>query len=166
MYPFAGWAALTSVERSSRLDQIADPIADDRHHVTVLDDVVLIAETTVPGDDDGAGLAGHDRHRGHGQIDEAVERRDLALDASAAFDVDDGKLPRVEHVAGDHDIGSSEEREDVAVGVRGGLVQHLDRLAVQVHVLARIVKHLGRPPARRGRGHVPQHALGREDRSH
>src|SRR2546428_449177 len=38
-------------ERSSRFDQIADAIADDRHHVTVLDDVVLIAEMTVPGDD-------------------------------------------------------------------------------------------------------------------
>src|SRR2546427_139667 len=42
--------SLYVVHRSSRFDQIADPIADDRHHVTVLDDVVLIAEMTVPGD--------------------------------------------------------------------------------------------------------------------
>ena len=90
----------------------------------------------MPGDDDGASLAGNNRCRGHGQVDEAVERRDLALDAAAAFDVDDGKLPRVEHVACDDDIGSSEEREEVAVGVRGRLVQHLDRLAVEVHGLS------------------------------
>ena len=36
--------------------------------------------------------------------------------------------------------------EDIAVGVRRGLVQHLDRLAVQVHELPRVVKRLGRPP--------------------
>src|SRR5215471_3603606 len=33
-------------ERSSCVNQSTDPIADDRHHVTVLDDVILIAETT------------------------------------------------------------------------------------------------------------------------
>src|SRR5207248_10371449 len=106
-----------------RFDQIADPIANDRHHVTVLDDIVLIAQTTMSRDDDSAGLTGDDGHRSHGQIDEAIERRNLALNAPAALDVDDGKLSRVEDVAGDDDIGLPEKSEDVAVGVRRGLVQ-------------------------------------------
>src|SRR5262249_42211704 len=62
-------------ERSSRLHQIADPVSDDRHHVPILDDVQLIAEATVPGDDDRARLARHDGYRGYGQIDETIERR-------------------------------------------------------------------------------------------
>src|SRR5262249_35038748 len=121
-------------ERSSRLHQIADPVSDDRYHVPILDDVQLIAEATVPGDDDRARLARHDGYRGYGQIDETIERRDLALDAAAAFDVDDRKLSRIEHVAGNHDIGSPEEREDVAIAVSRRLAQNFDRLAVQVHV--------------------------------
>ena len=120
----------------------------------------------MPGDDNRAGLARHDGYRGYGQFDETIERRDLALDATAAFDVDDGKLPRIEHVAGNDDIGSPEEREDVAVGVRCSLAQYFDRLAVLVHVFARIVKHLGRPPAGWRRRHVPQNTLGRKNWSH
>jgi hypothetical protein len=63
---------------------------------------------------------------GDGELAQAVERGDLAVDAAAALDVDDGKLPRVEHVAGHHHVRAPEEDERVAVGVRGGLVQHLD----------------------------------------
>jgi hypothetical protein len=153
-------------ERSSCLDQIADPVPNDRHHVAILDDVVLIAEAAVPGDDDRAGLARHDGYRGYGQFDETIQGRDLALDATAAIDVDDGKLPRVEYVAGENDIGSPEEREDVAIGVRCSLAKYFDCLAIQVHVFARIIKHLGRPPAGGGRRHVTQNTFGRENWSH
>src|SRR5215471_16117953 len=47
-------------QRSSCLDQFPDPVSNDRHHVAVLDDVVLIAEATVPGHHDRARLARHD----------------------------------------------------------------------------------------------------------
>ena len=83
-----------------------------------------------------------------------------------------GKLPRVEHVAGDHDVRSPEEREDVAVGVRRWLVQHLDRLAVQVQVLPRVVKR-SRSATRRARRvesdatvMCRSDAFGREDGRH
>ena len=125
------------------------------------------------GDHDGAGFARHDRHRGDRQLGQPVERRDLSLDAPAALDVDDGKLPRVEDVAGHHDVRSPEEDEDVAVGVRGRLVQHLDRFTVQVDVLPRVVERLGRPAAGRVRRrrsrrcrHAPQDAFEGEDRGH
>src|SRR5206468_7754659 len=65
-------------ERSSCLDQIADAVSNDRHHVPILDDVVLIAEATVPGDDDRAGLTGHHRLRGYGRLDETMELREHA----------------------------------------------------------------------------------------
>jgi hypothetical protein len=37
---------------------------------------------------------------------------------AAPVEINDGKLPRVQHVASHDDIRSPEEREDVAVGVR------------------------------------------------
>jgi hypothetical protein len=36
-------------ERSPSLHQIANPISNDGHHVAILDDIMHIAEATVPG---------------------------------------------------------------------------------------------------------------------
>src|SRR5262249_12462029 len=148
------------------MDRSGGAVWDGRQEVGMRDDVELIAEATVPGNHDRAGLARHDGYRGYSQFDETIERSDLALDTAAAFDVDDGKLLRIEYVAGNDHIGPPEEREDVAIGVRCILTQYFDRLAVQVHVFPRIVKHLSRPPAGRRLRHVPQNSLGRENWSH
>src|SRR5262249_22661893 len=153
-------------ERSSCLDQIADVVSYDRHHIPILDNIKLIAEVTVPGHDDGSRLARHDRYRGDGQIDETIERCDLALDAAAALDVDNGELAGIEYVAGNDDIGSPEERKHIAIGVCCSLVQYFDRLAVHVHVFARVMKHLGRPRTGGKLRHVPQNTLGRDNRDH
>src|SRR5262249_40824081 len=101
-------------ERSSSLDQIADPVAHDRHHVPIVDDVQLIAEPAVSWYDDRARFARDNRSRWNREVDETVERRELALHPAAALGVDHGKLSRVEHIARHDDIRSSEEREDVA----------------------------------------------------
>ena len=75
-------------------------------------------------------------------------------------------------VASDDDVRSPEKHGDIAVGMRGRLVQHLDRLAVQVQKLLRVVKGF-RGKSKEGARrccicrycHMPQHALGREDGS-
>jgi hypothetical protein len=73
-----------------------------RHSGTLItaDNVVLIVKASVPGNDNGDRLPRHDGYRRHGQFGEAMERRDLALDASAARNIDDGELACVEHISG------------------------------------------------------------------
>jgi hypothetical protein len=98
----------------------------------------------VTGNHDGACLTRHDRHRGHCQLTQTIECRDLSLDAAAALDVNDGKPARVHHVTGNDDVRAPEEGEDIAVGVRRWLVQDLDRLIVQVQILSLVMKRFGR----------------------
>ena len=72
---------------------------------------------------------------------------DLALDAAAALQVDHRVAGLVEDIARSNDIRPAEHHHHVAVGVRGRLVQQLDRLVVDVHVLLRDKERRGRPRA-------------------
>ena len=53
------------------------------------------------------------------------------LEVAAVLRVDHRIAREVEHIAGDDDVRSAEEDDAVAIGVRGGLVQHLNRFAVE-----------------------------------
>src|SRR5665213_345375 len=142
---------LDLLERHALLAQVLNAIANDRHHVAVVDDVELIAETAMPRDDVGAAVLRDERDRRNREIHEPVERVDFALHAAAARDVDDRKPRRVEHVARCHDIGSAEEDDAVTVGVRRRLMQHLDAFSVEVHVLPLLVVGFCRPRGGRKR---------------
>ncbi len=56
-----------------------------------------------------------------------------------------------EDVAGAHNVRPAEEHEAIAVGVRGGLMNHLDALAVEVKILF-VGIGVGGPGARGIRG--------------
>src|SRR5262245_1739849 len=101
------------------------------------------------------GLSGNKRNGGNRQLDEAVQGVDLALNAATTSDVDEREPRRVQDVAGNDDVGSSKKDDAVAVRVRGGLVQDLDALVVQVHVFPALWKRLGWPRSRRKRGLLP-----------
>ena len=79
-----------------------------------------------------------------------------------------GKACRVDDVAGRNHVAAAEEHDGVAVGVRGGLVDDLNALAVQVHRVLAIAKVFvgqsasGKSAAARRRGHPRQHVLVRE----
>ena len=75
-----------------------------------------------------------------------------------------------EHVAGGHDVRLAEEDDQVAVGVGGGLVNHLDRLAGDEERLLRGRERVGRQHRRRHRrrsvariGHARERVLVRVD---
>src|SRR5262245_6228456 len=95
---------LNLFERLPFRDQIADSIADDRHHVPVLDDVELIADAAMAGNYKGPGLPGNERNRWNRQLDEAVQSIDLALNAPASLDVDEREARGVENIAGNDDV--------------------------------------------------------------
>src|SRR6266496_4285259 len=78
---------LDLVQCQAGLDQIANAIANDGHHVTVLRDVELVAHATMAGNHEGAFLPGHNRHRRNRGIDQAIERRDFTLNRAASCDI-------------------------------------------------------------------------------
>ena len=95
---------------------------------------------------------------GHGERDDVVERRDHAVDAAAVLRTDHGIQRRREHVARADHVGAAEEHDAVAVRVRGGLVQDLDGLTVEVEVLLRNEERVGGPRRERRRRRLPAHA--------
>ena len=82
-----------------------------------------------------------DRH-----VDQAVQRREHALDAAALLEVDLRKRRHAEDVAGGEHVRPAEIDDAVAVGGGGGRVIEHDALAVeevaQLHVIAE--ERLGR----------------------
>ena len=105
----------------------------------------------------------------NGQIHQAVQCIELALDGAAAPGVDDGPAGRVDDVACRNHVASPEEHDRVAVGVRGRLMNDLNAFAVQVHRVLMVIERLRRPepgchgrlPAGRSR-HAPQHVFMRQ----
>src|SRR5581483_206260 len=63
-------------------------VANDRDHVAVLDYVKLIADAAVPGNDVRSALF---LVLGNGNVDDAVESVNFALNAAAVIDIDEGK---------------------------------------------------------------------------
>ena len=78
-----------------------NPIADDGHHVAVLDDVGFVGQAAVARDDVGAALLMVLRNR---DVDDPVQRVEDALDAAAARAVDGRVGRRREHVPGRDDV--------------------------------------------------------------
>ena len=117
-------------QRPPFLDRGFDAIADDRQHVTVLEDVVLVAHAAVPRHDIGATFLVVARHH---QVQHAVEARDDARHRTSARTLDDGIPRRVEEVPGRDDVGAAEVDEAVAVAVRCRHVGDDNRLVVEEH---------------------------------
>ncbi len=65
-----------------------------------------------------------------------IQRVDLALHASAARQVDDRIASGRKDIAGAQHVGSAEEHQAVAIGVRRGHVINHHRLAVEEEILA------------------------------
>src|SRR5205814_10164348 len=106
-------------------------VADDRDHVAVFDDLELVADAAPAGNDAGAAFG---ELFGDGDVDDAIERFDHAVDVTAALQIDLGHPRRVEDVAGGDDVGATEPDHHVAVGMRRRLVNELDAFAVEVQV--------------------------------
>jgi len=71
----------------------------------------------------------------HCQIEDVIERGDLAAHAAAVGDVDERVSARREDVTGADDVGPREINDGVAVGVRARLVMQHHRLVVEAQVL-------------------------------
>ena len=106
------------------------------------------------------------RHVVDAQIHQAVQRVELALQRTAARDVDERKARRVDDVPGRNHVAAAEEHDDVAVGVRIGRVDDLNAFAVQIHRVQAVEERLRRLKDRRDRrvrrGHPREHVLVRE----
>src|SRR4029434_4741297 len=73
--------------------------------------------------------AAHRVELGDGDVDDAVERVDDALQRATSGAIDDGLSVQHDYVAGGDDIRRAEEDDQITVRVSRGLVDHLDRLA-------------------------------------
>src|SRR5215467_7916865 len=50
LYVTSGWRGFFDlIQCHSCLDQILNPVADDRHHIAILDDIELIINVSMPG---------------------------------------------------------------------------------------------------------------------
>src|SRR5215469_2790706 len=137
----AGWRDRFDLfQREALLHQIANAVSDDRHHVPVFDHVELIADAAVARNDQRALLAGHDRPGGNGRIDELLQGRDFTLNAAALRDIDYGESRRIQDVAGHDNIGAAKENHRIAIRVRRRLMEDFNALAVEVHILARLIE--------------------------
>ena len=96
------------------LDHVQDAVADDHHHVAELHHVGLIADPAMARDHVGAAFL---VVRGHHQLQNVVQRGDLALHAAAALDVDERIAAGREDVAGAHHVRAAEQNDAVAIGV-------------------------------------------------
>src|SRR5580704_3322639 len=59
-------------QRKTLFYQIANAVADDRHHIAIFDDVELIADAAVAWNDQGALLAGYDRPGRNGRSNQLL----------------------------------------------------------------------------------------------
>ena len=104
-----------------------DAVANDRHHVAILDHLVFIGDVAVAGNDDRAAFALM-------LVDRAGRMSLSALISpwtrAAVVDVDERVLRRREHVAGNDDVGATEVDEAVAVGDGVVLPEQFNRVAV------------------------------------
>src|SRR5207237_5055416 len=89
-------------------------------------------EAAVGGYNPRAARLQHGRHRRNGEIEQTIERLELALDAAALRWIDDGEAAQIDDVAGGDDVRAAEVHDDVAVGNRAELTDHLHRLVVDV----------------------------------
>ncbi len=79
------------------LDGVLNAIAYDGHHVAVFDDIELVTDAAMAGDDVRAAFF---FMLGDGDIDDVVQSVDLALNAAAAFHVDERITIGIEYIAG------------------------------------------------------------------
>ena len=78
------------IERHPFTDPRPNPIANDRHHVAIVDDVGFVTDEAVAGHDHGATFLPDKRNRRDRDTDDAVEAVDHSLNASAFVAIDDG----------------------------------------------------------------------------
>ncbi len=84
-------------------------------------------------------------HGRNGRIHQFLQGCDFALNGSAFGDVDYREPPGVKDIAGHDDIGTTKEDYRIAIGMRGGLMEDFNALAVEVHVFPRLVERFGGP---------------------
>ena len=130
---------LDLVERHALPDRILHAVADDRHHVSIFDDVELIAQVAVPGHD--VGPPSFDNNGTDG-IASSTSRFRASISPwmppPRATSID-RKPGHIEDVAGGDHIGSAEVHNRVTVGVSRLQMQDLDALAVEIHVFPLLV---------------------------
>ena len=114
--------------RHAALDVLLDAIANDRRHVAVLGDVLLVGQAAVTGDHHRAAFVDVARD---GDVHDRVQRVDVAIDGAAVGRVDERIHHGREQIAGGEHVCLAEEDEAVAVGVRVRLVDDLHRLTVE-----------------------------------
>jgi hypothetical protein len=106
----------------------------------------------------------------HCQIEDVIERGDLAAHAAAVGDVDERVSARREDVTGADDVGPREINDGVAVGVRARLVMQHHRLVIEAQVLEGRRVFVARQAgvaqswtARAGRAQAREHVRVRDD---
>src|SRR5262249_40068160 len=101
--------SLDLFERASLLDKIAHAILNDRKHVTIFHHVELTAHAPMAGNHQRSRFTRDDRNRRNREINQVIERRDLTLNASAVFDINDRKARGIQDVARYDNVGAPKE---------------------------------------------------------
>src|SRR5580658_9823694 len=136
-------------QRHTSLDHVQKAVSQDGLHITVLNHIRFIAKASVAGDYVGAAFLLLSRYR---DIDDVVQTIQNALISAAPVEVDDRITRSDKDVSRAHHVGSPEEYNTVAIRVRRGLMEDLDRLAIEVELFHIRYISIGRPrPGRRRR---------------
>src|SRR5207248_10130305 len=61
----------------------------------------------------------------------------------------------IEDIAGEYDVGTAEEDNSIAIGMRRRLMKDFNTLAVEVHVFPRLIEGFRRPGGNRKRRRLP-----------
>src|SRR5262249_47012187 len=108
--------------------------------------VELVANPAVTGDNVGAAFF---VVLGDNQIEDAIERRDLAVDAASALEIDQRVRGGIEDIARRDDVRMAEKYYAGAACMRCRLVDHVYGFLVEVQLLLALDVRLCRPGCRR-----------------
>src|SRR6267378_4080631 len=101
------------IQRHTFLDRRLNAIADDHHHVAVLERIEFIADAAMTRNDVRSPFF---FMFGNGNFQNSIQSVDRALDSAPFVDVDPGVAVQVENVAGYDHVRVAEEHQAIAVG--------------------------------------------------
>src|SRR5438093_4587158 len=156
------------LERCTLVDHRLNAVADDHKHVAILGNLELIANTPVPRNDQGPAFL---LVFVNGLFEDVVETIDLALQAAAVFQIDEGVLRGGEDVTGDDHVGAPEMHDTVSIGHRVRFPKGFNAFVVVILSSASLQEGIGGPAFRwswsnlsGGRAHSVLNVLMRDDR--
>src|SRR5215472_5342081 len=123
---------LNLIEGHALSDHVLNPVANNRQHRLVFDNIGLVAEPSVAWNDVGSTLL---LVRWNGQLNNVIQAGDNSLDAAASLQIDHGIVVDVKKVARAYYIGTPEKDDRIAICMRPRFVVKDDCFSIEEELL-------------------------------